>query len=88
MAGNQGLAGTGHALIRAGARLLPVLLVPEILLRQASANATVVAMVAGGMTTREILAEHSELTPADIHESLLYAAEALQEREPPLRLTA
>ena len=31
-----------------------------------------------------ILAEHPDLTPADIHESLLYAAEALQERELPL----
>jgi len=34
-----------------------------------------------------ILAEHPDLTPADIHESLLYAAEALQERELPLRRT-
>jgi uncharacterized protein (DUF433 family) len=40
------------------------------------------------MTTDEILAEHPDLTPADIHESLLYAAEALQERELPLRRTA
>ena len=50
--------------------------------------ATVVAMVADGMTTDEILAEHPNLTPADIHESLLYAAEALQERELPLRRMA
>jgi uncharacterized protein (DUF433 family) len=50
--------------------------------------ATVVALVADGMTTDEILAEHPDLTPADVHESLLYAAEALQERELPLRRTA
>ena len=41
--------------------------------------ATVVAMVADGMTTGEILAEHPDLTAEDIHESLLYAAEAVRE---------
>ena len=56
--------------------------------KAAPRQATVVAMVADGMTTDEILAEHPDLTPADIHESLLYAAEALQERELPLRRTA
>lgn len=50
--------------------------------------ATVVAMVADGMTTNEILAEHPDLTPEDIHEALLYAAEAVRERELPLRPTA
>jgi uncharacterized protein (DUF433 family) len=50
--------------------------------------ATVVAMVADGMTTNEILAEHPDLTPEDIHESLLFAAEAVRERELPLRRTA
>ena len=50
--------------------------------------ATVVAMVADGMTTDEILAEHPDLTAEDIHESLLYAAEAVRERELPLRYTA
>jgi len=50
--------------------------------------ATVVAMVADGMTTTEILAEHPDLTSEDIHESLLYAAEAVRERELPLRHTA
>ena len=44
--------------------------------------ATVVAMVANGMTTEEILAEHADLTRDDIHQSLLYAAEAVREREP------
>lgn len=50
--------------------------------------ATVVAMVADGMTTDEILAEHPGLAREDIHEALLYAAEAVQERELPLQHTA
>ena len=50
--------------------------------------ASVVAMVADGMTTDEILAEHPDLTQQDIHESLLFAAEAVRERELPLRHTA
>jgi uncharacterized protein (DUF433 family) len=50
--------------------------------------ATVLAMVADGMTTDEILAEHPDLTREDIHEALLYAAEAVRERELPLRHTA
>jgi uncharacterized protein (DUF433 family) len=50
--------------------------------------ATVVAMVADGMTNDEILAEHPDLTREDIHESLLYAAEAVRERELPLRHSA
>ena len=50
--------------------------------------ASVVAMLADGMGVQEILAEHPDLTAGDIHESLLYAAEALRERELPLRRTA
>jgi uncharacterized protein (DUF433 family) len=50
--------------------------------------ATVVAMLAGGMGTKQILAEHPDLTDEDIHKSLLYAAEAVRERELPLRHTA
>lgn len=50
--------------------------------------ATVVTMVADGMTTDEILAEHPDLTPEDIHQALLYAAEAVRERELLLRHTA
>jgi uncharacterized protein (DUF433 family) len=50
--------------------------------------ASVVAMVADGMTTSDILAEHPDLTGEDVHESLLYAAEAVRERELPLRHTA
>jgi uncharacterized protein (DUF433 family) len=49
--------------------------------------ATVVAMVADGMTNGEILVEHPDLTREDIHEALLYAAEAVRERELPLRHT-
>ena len=56
--------------------------------RAAAPVATVVAMVADGMTTDEILAEHPDLTPEDIHEALLYAAEAVRERELPLRHSA
>jgi uncharacterized protein (DUF433 family) len=43
--------------------------------------ATVVAMIADGMTNDEILAEHPDLTQEDIHKALLYAAEAVRERE-------
>lgn len=50
--------------------------------------ATVVAMVADGMTTDEILAEHPDLEIEDITEALHYAARAVQERELPLRLPA
>ena len=50
--------------------------------------ATVVAMVADGMTTEEILAEHPDLEAADIGECLRFAALAVQERELPLRQPA
>ena len=50
--------------------------------------ATVVAMVADGMTVGEIIAEHPDLTPEDVREALLYAAEAVREPELPLRHTA
>jgi uncharacterized protein (DUF433 family) len=46
--------------------------------------ATVVAMVADGMTEAEILAAYPDLERADIREALRYAAEALRERELPL----
>jgi uncharacterized protein (DUF433 family) len=48
--------------------------------------ATVVAM-ADGMSVGEIVAEHPDLTPEDVREALLYAAEAVRERELPLRHT-
>ena len=46
--------------------------------------ATVVAMVADGMTEAEILAAYTDLEREDIHEALQYAAEAVRERELPL----
>lgn len=50
--------------------------------------ASVVAMVADGMTTSEILLEHPDLEAADIAECLRFAALAVQERELPLRQSA
>lgn len=50
--------------------------------------ASLVAMVADGMSTDEILAEHPDLEAADIGEALHYAALAVQERELPLRRPA
>ena len=50
--------------------------------------ATVVAMAADGMTVEQILAEHPDLTREDVREALLYAAEAVRERELPLRHSA
>lgn len=50
--------------------------------------ATVVAMVADGMTIDEIIAELPDLTPEDVREALRYAAEAVRERELPLRRSA
>jgi uncharacterized protein (DUF433 family) len=47
--------------------------------------ATLVGMVADGMTTAEILAAYPDLEPEDVAEALRYAAEAVQERELPLR---
>ncbi|MBN2316790.1 MAG: DUF433 domain-containing protein [Sedimentisphaerales bacterium] len=47
--------------------------------------ATVVAMIAEGMTEKEILRAHPDLEPEDIRETLLYAAEAVKERALPLK---
>ncbi|MHB1444898.1 MAG: DUF433 domain-containing protein [Acidimicrobiales bacterium] len=47
--------------------------------------ATVVAMVAEGMSTDEILADYPYLEAEDVKAALLYAAEALRERELPIR---
>ena len=46
--------------------------------------ATVVGLVAEGMTEAQILKDYPDLEPADIHEALQYAAEAVRERELPL----
>jgi uncharacterized protein (DUF433 family) len=50
--------------------------------------ASVVAMVADGMSFEEILVEHPDLELEDIREALHYAAEAVTERELPLRTSA
>ncbi len=46
--------------------------------------ATVVDMVADGMTTGEILRAYPDLDEADVREALRFAAEAVRERELPL----
>ncbi len=46
--------------------------------------ATVVGMVADGMTEDQILAAFPDLQREDIREALRYAAEAVRERELPL----
>jgi len=50
--------------------------------------ATVVGMVASGMTTEDILHEYPDLEADDIREALRYAAEAVRERQLPLLKTA
>ena len=46
--------------------------------------ATVVGMIADAMTTDEILDAYPDLEAPDIREALLYASEAVREREIPL----
>ena len=46
--------------------------------------ATVVGMVADGMTESEILSAYPDLEREDLAEALKYAAEAVRERELPL----
>jgi len=46
--------------------------------------ATIIAMVADGLGTDEILAAHPDLTGEDVAEALRFAAEAVREREIPL----
>ncbi|MDQ3153747.1 MAG: DUF433 domain-containing protein [Actinomycetota bacterium] len=46
---------------------------------------TVLRMVAGGMTTDEIIDEHPDLEADDVSAALNYAAEALAEHYYPLR---
>ncbi len=47
--------------------------------------ATVVGMVADGMTEEQIIESLPDLDVEDIHEALRYAAEAVRERELPLQ---
>ena len=46
--------------------------------------ATVVGMVADGMTETAILAAYPDLEPEDVVEALRYAADAVRERELPM----
>jgi len=46
--------------------------------------ATVVGMVADGMTPKDILSGYPDLESDDIHEALYYAADAVRERELPV----
>jgi uncharacterized protein (DUF433 family) len=46
--------------------------------------ATILGMVADGITTEEILKTYPDLEREDIGEALRYAAEAVKERELPL----
>jgi len=48
--------------------------------------ATVVAMVADGMTEKDILQAYPDLERGDFAEALRYAAEAVRERELPLTI--
>lgn len=50
--------------------------------------ATVVGMVAEGMTVAEILSDYPDLEAEDVREALRYAAEAVRDRDLPLRLGA
>ncbi len=50
--------------------------------------ATVVGMLAEGMSDAEILAAYPDLEVEDIRESMRYAAEAVRERELPLAASA
>lgn len=50
--------------------------------------ATVVAMVADGLSTEEILLDLPDLEAEDITEALRYAAELTRERHVPLRRSA
>jgi uncharacterized protein (DUF433 family) len=50
--------------------------------------ATVVAMVADGLSPEEIVAAYPDLERADVSEALQYAAEAVRERELPIKTVA
>jgi uncharacterized protein (DUF433 family) len=50
--------------------------------------ATVVGMLADGMSDPEILAAYPDLEAEDVREAMRYAAEAVRERELPLAASA
>ncbi len=49
--------------------------------------ATIVGMVANRMMEAEILSAFPDLEPEDIHEALLFAAQAVRERQIPIMET-
>jgi uncharacterized protein (DUF433 family) len=50
--------------------------------------ATLVSMIAEGMTSDEIVLDFPQISPDDVREALQFAAEAMREREMPLRASA
>ena len=50
--------------------------------------ATVVGMLADGMSDQEVLAAYPDLEAEDLREAMRYAAEAVRERELPLAASA
>ncbi len=50
--------------------------------------ATVVSMVADGMTNEEILDAYPDLEAGDIREALYFAAASVKEKQVPLKLSA
>ncbi len=50
--------------------------------------ATIVGMVANCMTEEEILQAYHDLEMEDVHEALLFAAQAVRERQLPMTDTA
>lgn len=50
--------------------------------------ATVVSMVADGMSVEDICRDLPDLSPEDVFEALRYAAETVRERQLPLRPSA
>jgi uncharacterized protein (DUF433 family) len=50
--------------------------------------ATVVGLVANGLSIEDIRAEYPQLTADDVQACLAYAARAVDERELPVRLSA
>jgi uncharacterized protein (DUF433 family) len=50
--------------------------------------ATVVSLVAEGLSVEQIAQGHPQLHADDVREALLYTAEAMRERELPLRASA
>ncbi len=49
--------------------------------------ATVVGLLAEGVTSNEIMADYPQLTAEDIRDALRFAARAVEDRELPVRLS-